>query len=327
MESGVIPWLYLLACVPLPFLDQDMPGPTPDTGTPQTTGTRDTNADSSAIDSTPLVDSSRDTAPPMDTAPPRLCNGRQDLCDRPFDRVVLPGTHNSMSNADDGWIVPNQTHGIPQQLDDGIRALLLDTHDFYGEPHLCHSNCYLGALPLVDGLAAITAFLQAEPDQVLALIFEDHIGAPETEAAFAASGLDAFVYTHPGGAWPTLAELIDAGTRVVVGAENAGPPPDWYAHAWDQWQDTPYTFWHEDDFSCELNRGSADNPLFLVNHWLGNPVANSWTAEIANGAEILQERAAECEAVRGRLPGVVAVDFYELGDLFTVVDALNDRAG
>ncbi len=130
----------------------------------------------------------------------------------------------------------------------------------------------------------------------LALIFEDHIDAATTAAAFAEAGLDAHVYSHGGGAWPTLGEFIDRGTRVVVGAENAGPPPDWYAHAWDQWQDTPYTFWHEEDFTCGLNRGSADNPLFLVNHWLGNPVANRWTAEVANGAAILKARVADCPA-------------------------------
>jgi hypothetical protein len=268
----------------------------------------------------PVIDTGTGCEPP----PERWCNGRQDLCDRSFDQVVLPGTHNSMSNADAGWIVPNQTHGLTQQLNDGIRAMLLDTHDFNGEPHLCHASCYLGSQPLVEGLAEIVAFLQAEPDQVLALIFEDHIDAETTQSAFVSAGLDGFVYTHPGGDWPTLAQMIDAGTRVVVGAENEGPPPDWYAHAWDQWQDTPYDFWHEDDFSCGPNRGSASNPLFLVNHWLSNPVANSWTAEVANTAEILEARAAECLAERGRLPGVIAVDFYELGDLFAVVDRLND---
>ncbi|MEO9255044.1 MAG: hypothetical protein ABI305_05860, partial [Tepidiformaceae bacterium] len=56
------------------------------------------------------------------------CNGSTLLCDRPFNDVVFPATHNSMSNADDGWTFPFQQHGIAEQLDYGIRMLLIDTH-------------------------------------------------------------------------------------------------------------------------------------------------------------------------------------------------------
>ena len=31
------------------------------------------------------------------------CNGHEELCERPFDRVVLPMTHNSMSVPLPGW--------------------------------------------------------------------------------------------------------------------------------------------------------------------------------------------------------------------------------
>lgn len=318
----MIPWLLWLCACPGPSTtDQGSGSDTSDTTATDSSATPDSDPPQETGDTGPLPDT--DTDPP----PERWCNGRQDLCDRPLDRVVFPGTHNSMSNADAGWVVPNQTHGLTQQLQDGIRALLLDTHDFNGEPSLCHANCWLGSQPLVEGLGELKTFLDDQPTEVLILIIEDHVGAAETEAAFVTAGVENWTYAHPGGSWPTLAELIDAGTRIVVSAEHEGPPPDWYHHAWDVWQDTPYAFWHEDDFSCELNRGAADNPLFLVNHWLGNPVANSWTAEIANSAAILEARVADCEAVRGRLPGVIAVDFYELGDLFVVVDALNDRGG
>ncbi len=294
----------------------------------------DTTDTAPATDSAPgdSGPSPTDSAPPTDsgtgrtdTGPHRVCNGLAALCDRPLDRVVFPGTHNSMSNADAGWVVPNQTHGLTRQLEDGIRALLLDTHDFHGEPYLCHANCWLGRQSLVEGLTELRDFLGGHPDEVLVLLIEDHVTAEATEAAFVQVGLDARVYAHPGGTWPTLRTLLDAGTPLVVHAENQGPPPGWYGHAWDSWQDTPYTFWHEDDFTCELNRGSADNPLLLVNHWLSNPVANRWSAEVANGRDILEARVADCEGERGRLPSVLAVDFYEVGDLLAVVTELNAR--
>lgn len=57
------------------------------------------------------------------------CNGSASLCARRLDQVVFPGTHNSYAAADEpGWYFASQRFGIGRQLDDGIRALLLDIH-------------------------------------------------------------------------------------------------------------------------------------------------------------------------------------------------------
>ena len=57
------------------------------------------------------------------------CNGSTALCARRLDEVVFPGTHNSMAASEEpGWHFANQTRGIARQLDDGIRALLIDVH-------------------------------------------------------------------------------------------------------------------------------------------------------------------------------------------------------
>jgi hypothetical protein len=61
------------------------------------------------------------------------CDGSAKLCGRRLDQVVFPGTHNSYAaSAQPGWRFAPQTYGIGRQLDDGIRALLLDVH--YGVP-------------------------------------------------------------------------------------------------------------------------------------------------------------------------------------------------
>jgi hypothetical protein len=61
------------------------------------------------------------------------CNGAPALCDRPLDQVVFPGTHNSMSSVDiTDWMFPQQEKGLAGQLQDGIRAFMLDVH--YGLP-------------------------------------------------------------------------------------------------------------------------------------------------------------------------------------------------
>ena len=109
------------------------------------------------------------------------CNGDSRLCDRTLDRVVLPATHNSMSNAAAGWQIPNQQVGIPEQLDAGVRGFLIDTYYAHRDAngalvtdprprptsqlYLCHVACSLGATPLIDALRGIRRFLRDAPAQ------------------------------------------------------------------------------------------------------------------------------------------------------------------
>jgi hypothetical protein len=62
---------------------------------------------------------------------PGGCNGHEELCDRPLDEVALAATHNSMSVPLPGWYSSEQEKPIADQLRDGIRGLLIDTH--YGD--------------------------------------------------------------------------------------------------------------------------------------------------------------------------------------------------
>jgi len=59
------------------------------------------------------------------------CNGSEKLCDRPFNRVAIAMTHNSMSVPLPGWFSSMQEKPIAGQLHDGIRGLMIDTH--YGD--------------------------------------------------------------------------------------------------------------------------------------------------------------------------------------------------
>ena len=259
------------------------------------------------------------------------CNGSAALCDRTFDAVVFPGTHNSVAARESGFssINANQTHPIVDQLEDGIRVLLLDvTYDDAGDTVLCHGPCALGSRPHVEVLGEIRTFLEDNPRDVLSIIYEDSVAPEDIVADIESTGLIDLVYTHDGASWPTLGEMIEADTRLLVTAEVAGPPPPWLHWIWDLAWDTPYTFTTLESFSCELNRGELGNALFLVNHWLsteaGLPDA-SRAAEV-NTAEVLLARVQDCRDSMGRTPTFIAVDFYEQGDLFEVVDMLNAQA-
>ena len=263
-----------------------------------------------------------------DLPPARSCNGDPALCERRFDEVAFPCTHNAYAASDDGFqlVTANQKYGVARQLDDGVRCMMLDVRDDAGETVLCHGNCLFGQLGHLAVLQDIAAFLDAEPDEVLTIIYEDALPVERIVADLEASGLAARVYTHTAGApWPTLAAMIDADTRLLITAENGAPPPAWFHHVWDLTWDTPYSFHGVDEFSCDLNRGVAGNDLFLVNHWLSTPfdTPSEADAATANAYDVLYGRAAQCQRESGRLPNFLAVDFYDEGDLFAAVRALN----
>jgi hypothetical protein len=88
-------------------------------------------------------------------------------------------------------------------------------------------------------------------------------------------------------------------------------------------QETPFLFRRPGQLSCRANRGSPDAPLFLLNHWITDKRREVSNAARVNARGVLLTRARECQAERGLLPNFVAVDFYDRGDLFGVVDTLN----
>jgi hypothetical protein len=57
------------------------------------------------------------------------CEGATALCQRRLNEVVFAGTHNSYAASEEpGWYFASQRDGIARQLQDGIRALLIDVH-------------------------------------------------------------------------------------------------------------------------------------------------------------------------------------------------------
>jgi hypothetical protein len=60
----------------------------------------------------------------------RGCNGDVRLCDKPLDQVVFAGTHNAMASAAGGssWMFSAHERDISAQLDDGVRAFLIDVY-------------------------------------------------------------------------------------------------------------------------------------------------------------------------------------------------------
>lgn len=253
------------------------------------------------------------------------CNGAAELCDRRYDEVAYATTHNAMSNADEGFQGPNQAHPISCQLEDGVRALMLDTYEYQDDLYLCHTECsFLGRKLLVDGLAEIRTFLERHPNEVVSIIFEAYISATATATAFEDAGLMPYVHTQPlGEPWPTLGEMIDNGPRLVVFSDRDRGALPWYHYVWDYAFETHFSYQGPEDFSCAPNRGNPSNGLFILNHFLTRTFGGPRLADMVNHNPLFIDRARECMQANNRLPNFVTVDFYDIGDVFEVVRELN----
>jgi hypothetical protein len=254
----------------------------------------------------------------------RGCNGSSHLCGRRYDEVRYPTTHNAMSNSTDGWFGPNQHLDVPTQLDFGVRGLMLDIwpagalNQFNqiqvpGEDpntsFLCHAVCALGKRLLVDGLREITDFLDANPGDVVTIIFESYISPERTAAAFDAADLTKYTYLHNSGVWPTLGQMIDADTRLVVFQDVAVDPTyPWLMYVWEYAFETDYAAATPEDFSCDGNRGDTTNDLFIYNNFLTNIFGSPSSAEQVNYNPFLKDRINECETFHATMANFVTVD-------------------
>ncbi|MCJ1433909.1 hypothetical protein MMC27_003274 [Xylographa pallens] len=153
------------------------------------------------------------------------CNGSPALCDRIFSNVSQIGSHNSAFIG----LLPqdNQDLSVAAQLNAGIRFLQAQSHvNPFGTLSLYYTSCFEeDAGPIESYLATIKSWLEANPNEVLMLLLTngDNVDVSMFDAAFTSSGIKPYVLvpaSSPGvlaiDAWPTLRQLIAAGTRLVV---------------------------------------------------------------------------------------------------------------
>lgn len=257
------------------------------------------------------------------------CNGHGELCDRHYDEVAYVTTHNAFNAGEDGFNLPNQTYGLTRQLNDGVRALMLDVYDEGGVATVYHGFSWLGTTTLESNLMEIKEFLDANPNEVVTLLFETYISANLMDTVLTQVGLKSILHVQSlSDPWPTLQEMIDANKRLVLFSDhnNGQIGQDWYHYMWSFAVETDFDNNALSDFSCEFNRGSANNDLFILNHFATDPNLGTGRTDLAsqaNSYNYFYGRALDCKAETGKFPNFLTVDFYELGDVFSVADALN----
>lgn len=153
----------------------------------------------------------------------QLCNGYADYCDKTYNSLTHVLTHNSY-----GYVAnpaANQQCPVTTQLADGVRGLKLSAVSLTNTTsnssiYLCHTSCnILNAGPAVDTLTTITEWVKSNPNEVITIMWNnlDSFNADAFQAAYNASGILDYSYVQTTGnyTWPTLAEMISSGKRVV----------------------------------------------------------------------------------------------------------------
>ncbi|GER49290.1 PLC-like phosphodiesterases superfamily protein [Striga asiatica] len=212
----------------------------------------------------------------------------------PFNKYAFLTTHNAFA-IDDGQprlTFTNQEDTISQQLNNGVRGLMLDTYDYEGDIWLCHSyggKChdYTKFKPAINTFREIEAFLSRNPSEIVTLILEDYVETPYgLTKVFKDSGL--MKYWFPlsrmpkgGHDWPLANDMVAKNQRLLVfTSKESKETSEGIAYQWNY-----------------MNSGNLDDMLETCYAAAGNRWAN-----------------------------FVAVDFYkrsEGGGTFKATDMLN----
>jgi hypothetical protein len=193
------------------------------------------------------------------------------------------------------------------------------------EVFLCHTVCELGATRMTDVLTAMRRHLESHSGDVLVLVLESYVTDASLRQAFAQTGTEQYAATlHRDEPLPTLGQLVASGKRLVVFTEKtpSGTVP-WLNSAFSYIQDTPLGNRSPQDFTCKRYRGKPDNPMLMLNNWVERFPPSPTAQRPATTRAFLEHRIDACSKARGVPVSLIAVDFYDEGDVIAVADERN----
>ncbi|KAF8939474.1 PLC-like phosphodiesterase [Dissophora ornata] len=272
----------------------------------------------------------------------QLCNGYAALCSKTYDQVVYGTTHNAYAYTPAGALALNQDNNITTQLGDGIRALMLDAYDTpsnnASDIELCHTSCsLLDAGTLSKTLGMIKAFLDSNPNEVVTIFWENagNLTPAHFQTVYQGAGMTDYLYTQTTGntTWPTLAEMISSGKRLVnyidTGYDSSVP---WLMEEYSFIFETPYQIYKGGAYPCTVDRPKNQRQqMYVLNHFISQnltvdnvvvDIPQPGLAATTNGAD-LTSHADNCRTIFNQTASFVAVDFYEKGTTLQIIAALN----
>jgi len=269
-----------------------------------------------------------------------VCAGETYFCQRSYDNFTFPATHNSFSSLEDGVVVGvNHYSGLDKQWNNGIRAFLLDVYHESDEEtgpediRFCHGitsffhACSFGGVDAYEWLNNLTSYLNNSSGEIVTLFLENYVPGEHLEILFNETGiLDRAYSRNLDEEWPDIGDMILNGKDIVIFHQYQYEKNfSWMNHAWTHSWDTPWDIGNQDDLTCELGRGDGNQLVWSLNHWINSEygLADPDNSRIVNDYDFLLNRAISCWEEVGKRPTIIAVDYWEEGDLTNVTKTLN----
>jgi hypothetical protein len=210
----------------------------------------------------------------------------------------------------------------------GIRAAIGYRGGGEKQVYLCHAFCEIGETPAVRQLEVIRDFLKAHPDEVILISVEDDASPKAFAAVVEQSGLLPYVWKGSLEPLPTLGQMVAGNERVLFMVENEPGNVPWLHAQFSISQETPYDFTKTDEVlgsaGCAANRGGTTAPLFLINNFIDTFPPSKAGASTLNQQATIVAHARTCETQRHRVPNLIAVDQWQLGNVVGAARELNE---
>ena len=192
------------------------------------------------------------------------------------------------------------------------------------EVFLCHTLCELGAERMSSTLDELRDFLERNRSEVLVVFIESSVDPGDVEEQFEEADLEPYLAAlRRDEPLPTLRQMIASGRRLAVFDEGDGGDSAWYQAGFLFVEDTRIRSLLRSPTACDPNRGSPESPLLLMNHWIDRfPPPPSDNRDVSQRRTVLR-RVRSCRDARGDVPNLIAVDFYDRGDVIPAVGELN----
>ncbi|PPQ85988.1 hypothetical protein CVT25_001687 [Psilocybe cyanescens] len=275
-----------------------------------------------------------------------VCNGHAELCDRIYSNVTFIGAHDSFAFSIDPLdLARDQEVDIPTQLSLGVRLLQAQSHVM--DNYISVIQLLFDGGTVVNYLKTVKAFLDANPNEVLTLLFTNPEGQSVStvwKPAFDAAGITPLAYVPSSvpvkqSNWPTLGQLIDSGKRVVVfldaGADTSAV--DFILPEFEMIWETPFSV-TDASFPCSVDR--IQGPLattdhsYMINHSLnknilpigdGVIVSDPIDAPTTNSVSSILANVDKCVPLSGanRNPQFLLLDYVNLGQGLQAANQLN----